>query len=224
MAGILVPLCEYWLETLWIALAWVGFFLAYPSFGTVIAMVFGAWDKYQKKYIPPIAVHPWIFWIVWALIYAVTGIIAFMTYFYSGRFCEQFILLSLLMLTIVPYIVWPLTLFVADSFLITLLVMIFLFIWFVVLLILNFILNGENLVVLIILYVLILLWVLYNILWLFVAWRCKSYAFPNIRGVLGNLKDKAGGLFACPDGSSAIYGRRKKHVNCIDPEVSLNMF
>ena len=206
MGGALSLQCDYWYETVFTIVAFITYFIGIAQFGHTFGWIWGAWDQYDRKYLPSLALHPMIFWMGWLIIYGITGALSWLTYNNGGMFCDQYVYLSLALFTAFVYAAWPITLFVFRSFLITWIIMAILAVWTVLIFVLNLIFYGGDIVIISIGHAILLVWFIYNTIWLILAWRCKGFGLPNVRGVIGFGLSKTKGLFDCPPGPAPAAG------------------
>ena len=185
MAGILVPLCEFELETAWHILAFIAYGICWQAMGMCLGFIFQGYQKYQggatckngKLSFPPFALPKLLFFILWIILPAIFAMAGWNIWYFEGRWCDSWI--TLLVWAAVPLVLafWPVFLFVFDSPLLAFLVFAFLSIWCAGLIIAT-IIDAFNVVALICEGI-FLFWVLYNALWTFVLWRNKNYGIPK---------------------------------------------
>lgn len=200
MAGTLELQCFYWLETIFSIISIHSYYIAVVSlFGVAPALVFMAWAKYLQGKKHHLALTSWLFWILWLVIVIATGSIHWVTYFYGGMWCEQYIALALLAVMPFVYALWFITAFIIDSFLIAGIVAVILALWTVASLVINLLFFGEQIAIIIILHALLFFWFVYTAIWtLFTVFFCKVKGFPNLKKQAESIFGVASaGLFKC---------------------------
>ena len=186
-AGILTAQCDWAVQTAFTVFAWWSSYISIPAFAYFAAFIFGGWIKYDTKYLPTLALHPWLNWLGWVITHTIIGAISWIIYYFSGQWCETWEVLGPLLAFNIPLTAWPVAVFVFNSFLFGWLLMAFMAIWTIITLVLTIIFIADNIVIQVILHIMIFVWFVYNAIWMFLAWRCDNYEFISAGKTIENL-------------------------------------
>jgi tryptophan-rich sensory protein len=207
MAGILIPLCDFIVETIWHILAFLAYGVWFPSFAMLIAFIFEGFYKYQKgscadgkQLMPALALPRILFFPLWYIMLEAFAISGWIIWFYHGRWCDAFIPLGVWALTFVVLAFWPIFLFVLNSELLTFLLFLFASLWVVIVIGCTAVFTFD--VVAVLIQAVFLVWILYNTVVFFVLWRDKRFRLPNPREI---ARDAYARIFAGdPTGQAAL--------------------
>lgn len=211
MAGILVPLCEFVLETVWHIIAFLAYGVYFPGLAMCIAFIFEGYHKYQKgsctngqALMPAIALPRLLYFPVWLIMLEVLALAGWVLWYLNGRWCDAWIPLLVWAGTFILLAFWPVFMFIVNSALLTFLLFAFVTLWIVFLIGATVVFAFD--VFAIIGEVIFLIWMLYQTVFMGIMWWQKGFRFPSPAEILRDVQLRLLGTQVIGGGGAAAGG------------------